>query len=50
MPDTSGLTIKIDYNAKILDIESKHFIAFDYKKFTNNILKKESVNLLFLYL
>ena len=34
----SGLVNKIDYDAKILEIEEKYFTTFDYNKFTIDIL------------
>ena len=30
--DVSGLVKKIDYNAKISDLEAKYFITSDYKR------------------
>ena len=38
IPDVSCLVNKTDYNAKISDIEAKHFITSDYNKFTKEIL------------
>ena len=34
MPDVSDLVKKIDYNAKMSDIEKNYFTNFDYNKFT----------------
>ena len=38
IPDTSGLVKKMDYNAKISDIEAKYFTTSDYNKFTSEII------------
>ena len=42
-PDVSGLVKKTDYNAKISDIETKYFTAFDYNKFKGEMLKGETL-------
>ena len=36
--DVKNLVKKTDYDAKILDIESKYFTTADYKKFTSQTL------------
>ena len=38
IPCVSNLVKKTDYDAEILDIKSKSFIATDYNKFTNEKL------------
>ena len=43
IPDVSGLVKKTDYNAQISDIETKYFTAFDYNKFTGEMLKGENL-------
>ena len=38
IPDVSNLVKYTDYNAKVLDIESKYFTTADYNKFTSQTL------------
>ena len=40
IPNVRILVIKVNYDAKILDIEKKYFAASGYKKFTSGILNK----------
>ena len=40
IPDISNLVKKTDYNAKILDIESKYITTADYNKFTKGFVSK----------
>ena len=38
IPNVSNLVTKTNYDAKISDIESKHFTTADYNKFTSQTL------------
>ena len=40
IPNVSYLAKKMDYYAKISDIEKKYFTTSDYNKFTRDILEK----------
>ena len=42
IPNVSDLVNTTDFVAKILDIEAKWITAFDYNKFTGEILNKKS--------
>ena len=38
IPNVSDLIKKVDYSAKISEIENKYFTTFDYNKLTSNTL------------
>ena len=41
IPDVSNVVKKTDYDAKILDIESKYITTADYNKFTKDIVAND---------
>ena len=41
IPDVGGLVNKTDSHAKISDIEKKYLTAYDYNKFTSDLLDKK---------
>ena len=44
IPNVSNIVKKVDYSAKILDIESKYFTMSDYHKFRNDIFDAKVKN------